>query len=345
VSTSEALADETIALAASLSDRASAGHVCVLSRFAGGRNNQVYRVETDTGVPLVLKRYFSDPRDGRDRLSAEWNFLERAWRDGVRAIPQPLAKDADEDAALYSFVPGRKLAAKELGARHVDAAADFILAINAHSHSGIDSASDACFSISDHLQLVERRLLRLAALDPQAPCAAEAQRIVFMTLRPSWDAVRDRTMREAIALGLDLHRPFTEAERCLSPSDFGFHNALASDDRLVFLDFEYFGWDDPVKLVADFLLHPGMTLDAPCRSHFKAGASELYAADAAFAARLALFAPLYVLRWILILLNEFLPERMALRRASGITGARATILAEQLAKAAAMLYNPVPMEL
>src|SRR5277367_4115229 len=111
---SEALADDTMRLANGLCARAGRGRARSLSRLAGGKNNQVYCIETDAGVALVLKRYFSDPRDGRDRLLAEWNFLDRAWQDGVRAIPEPLPKDRDEDAALYSFVPGRKLVASEL---------------------------------------------------------------------------------------------------------------------------------------------------------------------------------------------------------------------------------------
>src|SRR5581483_8075766 len=144
VSTSEALADDTMALASALAlvDRAGQGRVRAISRLVGGRNNQVYRIETDTGM-LALKRYFSDPRDGRNRLAAEWNFLQRAWREGIRVVPQPLACAADERTALYSFVPGRKLAASEIAAAHVDAAADFIIAINAPSRSGLDPASDA----------------------------------------------------------------------------------------------------------------------------------------------------------------------------------------------------------
>lgn len=337
MSTSEALADRTIALAASLSESAGAGHVRALSRLAGGRNNQVYSVETDTGVPLVLKRYFSDPRDGRDRLAAEWNFLRRAWRDGVRAIPQPLAKDTNEDAALYTFVPGRKLAARELDAGHVDAAADFILAINAHSHSGTDSASDACFSISDHLQLVERRLLRLAALDPQAPYATEAQRFVFMTLRPSWDAVRERTMREAFALGLELHRPFTEAECYLSPSDFGFHNALAGDDgKLVFLDFEYAGRDDPAKLVVDFFCQPEIPVPPQHRDRFMAKLANGLPLDEAALARCKILLDACRIKWACILLNDFLPVGAA-RRAFAEADEREARCAVQLDKAKAKL--------
>src|SRR5262249_35193975 len=139
----------------------------------------------------------------------------------------------------------------------VDAAADFILAINAGRRSDSGPASDACFSISDHLQLVERRLLRLATLDQSAPHAADARRFVFVDLKRAWEAVRGPAVREALALGFHRYRTLDEANCCLSPSDFGFQNALATGDgRLVFLDFEYAGKDDPAKLVLDFFCQP-----------------------------------------------------------------------------------------
>jgi hypothetical protein len=39
---------------------------------------------------------------------------------------------------------------------------------------------------------------------------------------------------------------------CVSPSDFGFHNAIRTDAGVKFIDFEYAGWDDPAKMVSDF---------------------------------------------------------------------------------------------
>ena len=337
---SEALADDTLRLASRLCERAGRGRARALSRLAGGKNNQVYRIETDQG-PLVLKRYFSDPRDGRDRLSAEWDFLNRAWQDGVRAIPQPLAEDADEDAALYGFVPGRKLVASELEARHIDAAADFILAVNARRLAGLVPASDACFTISDHLQLVERRLLRLATLDPLAPHAAEARRFVFIHLRPTWDAVRDRTLREALALRLDLHRGLSEAECCLSPSDFGFHNALAADDHLVFLDFEYAGRDDPAKLVVDFFCQPEVPVPAEYRDRFIARLAGGLPLDDVALARCGILLDACRVKWACILLNDFLPDGAA-RRAFADVGERDARCAAQLEKAKAKLAEIRP---
>jgi len=330
VSTSEALAaDGSLALAHQLTDQAGFGRARALSRLAGGKNNQVYRVDTEGGVPLVLKRYFNDPRDGRDRLSAEWNFLERAWQHGVRAIPQPLAKDADAQAALYGFVAGRKLGAGELEPGHIDAAANFVLAINAKPHADLPAASDACFSISDHLELVERRLLRLAALDTQAPHAAAAQRLVFTKLRPSWDGVRERAVREAFARGLDLHRSLSEAECFLSPSDFGFHNALAADDgRLVFLDFEYAGRDDPAKLVVDFFCQPEVPVPLSYLDRF---VTRLLPDEAA-QARCRLLLDVARVKWACILLNDFLPVGAA-RRAFADASEREARCAAQLEKA------------
>jgi hypothetical protein len=337
VNVSEArAADQLLALANRLTDRAGRGRALTVSRLAGGRNNQVYRIDTDAGPPLLLKRYFSDPRDSRDRLSAEWNFLEHAWENGVRAIPQPLAKDADAQAAAYGFVPGGKLEAAELQAAHIDSAADFILAINAKQRADLAPASDACFTISDHLQLVERRLLRLATLDRQAPHAADARRFVFVDLRRAWDVVRDRAVREALALGLDLNRSLSEAECCLSPSDFGFHNALATDDgQLVFLDFEYAGKDDPAKLVLDFFCQPQVPVSLTHLERFVAKLTALPLEDAALA-RCRVLLDACRVKWACILLNDFLPLGDA-RRAFAETSDRASRCAAQLEKAKAKL--------
>jgi len=86
---------------------------------------------------------------------------------------------------------------------------------------------------------------------------------------------------------------------------------------LVFLDFEYFGWDDPVKLTADTILHPGMALTADQGTALKAGLVDLYDSASDFSARLERHFPLYVLRWCAIMLNEFLPAGWARRQQAG----------------------------
>ena len=67
-----------------------------------------------------------------------------------------------------------------------------------------------------------------------------------------------RYLLETAQLGLPSERPLDQQDRCLSPSDFGFHNALAQGETVRFIDFEYAGWDDPAKTVCDFFHHPGV---------------------------------------------------------------------------------------
>src|SRR6202035_1122186 len=144
--------DTLLALASRLAGSAGRGGARALTRLNGGKNNRVYRIETDAG-DAVLKHYFSDPRDPRDRLAAEWGFLQHTWSRGVRVVPEPLASDYKSRAGLYGFIPGRKLLASEIRPRHVEAAIEFVLAVNAvpRSPEALAPASEACFSLTDHV--------------------------------------------------------------------------------------------------------------------------------------------------------------------------------------------------
>jgi hypothetical protein len=305
-----------LALAGRLADRAGRGRPRALSRLAGGNNNQVYRVETKAGAPLALKLYFSDPRDPRDRLAAEWDFLQQAWARGVPIVPEPLACDAAARAGLYGFVPGRKLRAAELTQAHIDAAADFVLAVNAAPRDplALAPASEACFSLAEHIATVERRVARLAGLDAGAPHATEAQRFVSEALLPAWSAVKARLISDARAAGLQIDRTLRPEACCLSPSDFGFHNALADqNDRLTFLDFEYAGRDDPAKLVSDFFCQPEIPVPLHYHSGFLRRLADGLELDDAARARCRILLDTYRVKWSCILLNDFMPVGAARR--------------------------------
>ena len=305
-----------LALASRLVDSAGRGRARALTRLDGGKNNQVYRVETDAGEALVLKRYFSDPRDPRDRLAAEWRFLQYAWSRGVRIVPEPLASDGASRTGLYTFVPGRKLLSSELKPDHIGAAIDFILAMNAppRAPQALVPASEACFSLADHLATVERRVARLAGLDPHAPHAKEAQRLVAEALLPTWNTVKARLTDDARAAGLEIGRALSPDQCCLSPSDFGFHNALADESgRVTFLDFEYAGRDDPAKLVSDFFCQPEIPVPLNYLPDFLTRLADGLELDDSGRARCHILLDVYRIKWSCILLNDFLPIGAARR--------------------------------
>ena len=148
-----------------------------------------------------------------------------------------------------------------------------------------------------------------------------------------------------VAHGLEFSRALPKEQRSLVPADFGFHNCLrGADGTLVFLDFEYFGWDDPVKVTADTLLHPGVPMEGGERERFRNVALEIYGEDEHFAARLSALYPLFGLRWGLILLNEFLPQRWRLRSAAGEAESWSAAKARQLARAREFVARIEEME-
>ena len=77
---------------------------------------------------------------------------------------------------------------------------------------------------------------------------------------------------------------------------------------LFFLDFEYFGRDDPVKLMADFIWHPGMELNTSHKIAWLKGTFKIFKKDPNIYSRFRAAWPLYGLRWSLIVLNEFLKD-------------------------------------
>ena len=333
MSAPEAFAEEDAglnALARQLTERAGRGRMLGIARLAGGRNNRVYRLDIENGPSLVLKRYFSDSRDTRDRLGAEWNFVSHAWSRGIRTVPEPLLCDASERAGLYGFVQGRKLSGSEVTQAHVDAAVDFVLAVNEHPRPALAAGSEACFSLNQHVALIERRLKRLVAIDPAAPNAGEAQHLVSARLFPAWNAVKKRITSNAVA---EEDRALTTDECCLSPSDFGFHNALLDGEGpLTFLDFEYAGLDDPAKLVSDFFCQPEVLVPLGYHARFIDRLAQGLCLDTAAIARCHMLLDAYRIKWACIILNDFVPLDSA-RRAFANEADRAIRCADQLAKA------------
>jgi hypothetical protein len=92
-----------------------------------------------------------------------------------------------------------------------------------------------------------------------------------------------------------------------------------------------------VKLTADVMLHPGTELSPALRLRFRAAAEDVYRGDPGFKGRLDAYYPLFGLRWVLILLNEFVPNRWAQRVAAGAGRDWAEAKTRQLAKAQALL--------
>lgn len=307
----------------------------VLERLPGGANNAVFRGDLP-GQSYVLKQYFSHLGDPRDRFATETAFVDFLWQGGMRTIPQLLASCDKERLALYRFLRGRRLEPAEVDASHVDQAAQFCRELlrlqELPGTENLAPGSEACFSLNEHLACVDRRLARLASIPPETETHARTIRFVRDELSPCWKQVRR---------GVEQGRVRMEdpVPRVLSPSDFGFHNAILDDSgRLSFFDFEYAGWDDPAKLVCDFFCQ----VQVPVPRSLMPRLMEVFADSAGgegLAERVGCLLPVYMVKWCAIVLNDFLPVDNARRRFSAAKSPSAQQLEGQLEKARRLLED------
>jgi hypothetical protein len=307
-----------------------------VAKVGGGLNSRVYRV-SDGRASYALKLYPRETADPRDRLGAEVTALRFLHSHGCRDVPDVVAADRERRIGIYEWIDGSPIA--QPGKADIAAALELLATLhrlrNAEPAAAFPLAAEACLSARELVAQIERRQARLADPALGQPVLAE---FLAEGVTPALARAQARAERAFAASGLAFAAELPVARRSLSPSDFGFHNAIRRPDgRIVFCDFEYFGWDDPAKPVADFLLHPAMTIPPPLKRAFVAGALSLYGADDTYGLRLRALLPLYGLRWCLILLNEFLPERWARRLEAGTVAPREAVLAAQLVKAKGML--------
>jgi hypothetical protein len=262
----------------------------------------------------------------------------------VSAIPRPLASDPATSLGLFELVEGTRPPAATDSL--VCQAAEFVRAINAPEHrsraAGLPLASEACFSVEEHLGLVGGRANRLGDILPESTIDRDALRFIQCELMSVWRTIRDAARARA---GGDKHRvAVAGTARIVSPSDFGFHNSLVGPDgHAVFLDFEYAGWDDPAKLICDFFCQPAIPVPPSCFERFAATVLAGRADGAEVIDRARVLLPVYRVKWICIRLNEFLPGGGA-RRLFASREQIETRKADQLASAREALASTIGCE-
>lgn len=322
---------DVMEIAARLAGQAGLPPPLAVTALTGGKNNRVFRLDGSH----VLKLYHHDPSDPRDRLRAEWRFLSYAWAHGVRNIPEPMAHDEAAHAGLYTLLPGRAPEIGSVGADHVEAALAFLLSVNRPPRrpETLDPGSEACFSLDEHIATIDRRVERLTSADL---AQGETAALICGRLRADWAQVRTALLSQARGLGIRLDQSITEAEVCISPSDFGFHNALTDEARTGFIDFEYAGRDDPAKLVCDFFCQPEIPVPLEYRADFTRRLIAGLGLDAVHEARCAMLLDAYRVKWACIILNDFLPLG-AVRRSHANLPLTEARRAAQLARATAKL--------
>lgn len=278
------------------------------SKLEGGSNSEAFKVLTNRNNEYFVKKYHIREKDLRNRLSTEFSGLSFLWANGIRNIPEPITKCEKSNVAVYRFIKGTKIQSGGISLADVDKAADFSRRLQSlASVIGDDSqpvASEACFSIKEYINCIEDRVNSLNRVGKKGIVFSSLHSYLDNEFMPLYRNIKKMTIQKARSLGIDINEEIKKCERTLSPSDFGFHNVIkVKSGLLFFVDFEYYGWDDQVKMIADFYLQPAVHVPISYRERFFEKIRLNYKRNIKLEKRLSLIYPLLGLKWCLIMLN------------------------------------------
>ena len=293
-----------------LSQKAGIPANFTLKPIAGGRNNRVFLICYNDDKKLLLKAYFEHPNDSRNRVKAEYSFLNFAWNK-VKCVPKPIAADFQNKIALYEFIEGRKLSVKDIKENRVKEASDFYIEINKYKNAeeakNLPVASEACFSIKEHIGAVNRRIGRLKKIDGNSESNLRAISFINNELLAEWNKTTGHLNKFIDKFNINPNEKISKDETCISPSDFGYHNAILNNsNKLIFIDFEYAGCDDPAKMACDFFCQPEVPVPFRYFDSFIEAVAGRTANPEKLKQKIDILLPLYKIKWCCILLNEFL---------------------------------------
>ena len=215
----------------------------------------------------------------------------------------------------------------------VEQAAQFLRHLNADltaARAKVTSpAAEGFPALTQHVENVDQRMADLSHTHLPAEFHATALKLMETT-RKTWGRVKSSLLAR-IAEG-SIADALPERALCVSPSDFGFHNAMRCGGKIRFFDFEFAGWDDPAKAVADFFLQPRIPVPAGLQALMEeAVAGGLPAAT--LRARIAALRPVLHLKWATIVLAVLRPQRLEAMLRVTVDKSASALIQERLTRA------------
>ena len=279
-----------------------------LESLQGGINNQVFICRAGDHS-FVLKGYSKDSVEMQRRFEAEVEFLRYAQLVAPEFVPRLLYTDDVSRSLVLEYLNGDRFEDGEHPSEEdIGQALTFMLSLNADlelAKRKIQSnAAESFLRITEHLLNIDQRIKQMSSEHIPQCLKSDVDRIISR-LRVQLGAIQEQTAA-LIARGYceDMLEP---DKLCISPSDFGFHNAIHRAGKVRFFDFEFAGWDDPAKAIVDFDLQPRVPVE------FKKNVLRKGLPDHSrgLKARCYALLPILRLKWACIILAPLDPDRWA----------------------------------
>jgi len=276
----------------------------------GGINNQVFScsVGAKNLKRFVIKGYAA--RGLPDRMLAEVQFLRYAQQVAPSYVPRLLEEDKDYHCVVLEYLDGQPYpAGLSPSEQDVIEASNFFCLLNTDHLLAKEyinqQAAEGFLRVTEHLENVLVRLNQLSIKHLPIESRSQANLLV-QNIFQEFEVLADQT--KALIDKGQIQDAINSEDCCVSPSDFGFHNAFRSPNGIKFFDFEFAGWDDPAKVVVDFSLQPRMPV-APDLAKLFFQSVVPYGGEQ-LRTRSAVLSPILRLKWLCIMLSILRPNRL-----------------------------------
>lgn len=282
-----------------------------LSPLHGGINNYVFSCEVGIkkSKRFVIKGYA--PKNGlTDRMRAEVEFLRYAKQVAPGFVPELLDVDCERRCVVLEYVDGENFTKGESPTeQEVTQAANFFTHLNSNRLLARElvnqQAAEGFLSLSEHLNNVRGRLNFLSTEHLPNKIKTKANTLIQEIYQNFYDL--EIKTKNLIDKG-HVEDWINSNECCVSPSDFGFHNAIRFVGGVKFIDFEFSGWDDPAKTLLDFLLQPRIQVPHSLIKVFSEACNRV--GGDGLAARVIILGPILRVKWLCIMLSVLRPDRL-----------------------------------
>jgi thiamine kinase-like enzyme len=277
-----------------------------------GINSHIFKLVSTKHDLFKIKYYHEKEHDYHDSISTEYYSLLNLWQHGIRNINRPVAIYPKERIAVFQYIPGIPITQSSVEKKDIDRLIDFMHLLSNLSKKNISSkfspAKDACFSMADYIDNCDNKLRLIKNTKKQNGFYFLIDTYLKYEFIPFFRVIKKRIENEYSERNIDVQKPISTDLKILSPSDFGFNNCLRGDSKLYFIDFEYFGWDDPAKLIVDSMIRPEGNIPVHLQQYFCEKSISLFSYDKTLQIRVRMLYFLLACKWCMILLNAWIAK-------------------------------------
>jgi hypothetical protein len=271
--------------------------------------NSISYIVKENEDKYFLKIYKKDNFNKFNRINSEIKFISYLSKNNFSNIPKIKSFDYQDKWILLHWLDGEKI--KEIRKEYVEKLLLFLIKIQRKKIKSnlidMPNACESCFSLVKHKELIQTKIsttinhiksLEKVDNNLSRKINEELNNKIYLI-----DEIYQKNNNKEL-----WNYELNFNQKCLSPSDVGFHNILLSNNSLTFFDFEFAGFDDPCKLIVDLILQPDFSIPSEYIYLMNKLVDVLKSDIPNFKERLEIIFQLYLIKWFCIIFNPLIKK-------------------------------------